>query len=56
MLDDDRLYDVAVTFVPGIGDINAKKLISYFGSAKELFSSTGMPRKARTMRCTHIPI
>lgn len=40
MLDDDRLYDVAVTFVPGIGDINAKKLISYFGSAKELFSSS----------------
>lgn len=40
MLDDDRLYDVAVTFVPGIGDINAKKLISYFGSAKQLFSSS----------------
>ena len=23
MFDDDRLYDVAVTFVHGIGDINA---------------------------------
>ena len=40
MLDDDRLYDVAVTFVHGIGDINAKKLISYFGSAKALFSAS----------------
>ena len=40
MLDDDRLYDVAVTFVHGIGDINAKKLISYFGSAKNMFHSS----------------
>jgi len=36
---DDRLYDVALTFVHGIGDISAKKLISYFGSAKNMFTS-----------------
>ena len=40
MLDDDKLYDVAVTFVRGIGDINAKKLITHFGSAKDLFSAS----------------
>lgn len=40
MLDDDKLYDVALTFVHGIGDINAKKLLSYFGSAKSFFSSS----------------
>ena len=40
MVDDDRLYDVALTFVHGIGDINAKKLLSFFGSAKDLFASS----------------
>lgn len=37
---DDRLYDVAIAFLHGIGDINAKKLISYFGTSKDLFSSS----------------
>ena len=46
MLDDDRLYDVAITFVHGIGDINAKKLLSYFGSARQFFSSSLKELKA----------
>lgn len=40
MPSDDRIYDVAITFLHGIGDINAKKLLSYFGTAKDLFASS----------------
>ncbi|MCF8367751.1 MAG: DNA-processing protein DprA [Bacteroidales bacterium] len=31
------LYQIAITLIPGIGDINAKKLISYCGSARSVF-------------------
>ena len=34
---DTRIYDLAISFLDGIGDINAKKLISYFSNAKEVF-------------------
>lgn len=36
---DDRLYDLAISFLPGIGDVNARKLISRFGNLKKLFNS-----------------
>ena len=36
-MDDERLYQVALSMIPGIGDIMAKTLVSYCGSAKEVF-------------------
>ncbi len=36
-MDDERIYQVALTMVPGIGDVTAKTLVSYCGSAKEIF-------------------
>jgi DNA processing protein len=37
---DERLYSLAVSFLSGVGDINAKKLISRFGSAESIFKSS----------------
>lgn len=37
---DDRLYNLAISFLSGVGDINAKKLISKFGSAESVFKSS----------------
>ncbi len=34
---DEKIYQVALSMVPGIGDIIAKTLLSYCGSAKEVF-------------------
>ena len=36
---DSRIYDLAISFLDGIGDINAKKLISYFSSTKAIFDA-----------------
>ena len=36
-MDDDKIYQVALSMVPGIGDVTAKTLISYCGSAHEIF-------------------
>ena len=36
-MDDERLYQVALSMIPGIGDIMAKTLVSYCGSAREVF-------------------
>lgn len=36
---DERLYNLAISFLPGIGDVTARKLISRFGSAKKLFEA-----------------
>lgn len=37
-MNDEKLYQVALKFIHGIGDINAKQLISYCGSAKAIFN------------------
>lgn len=37
MNNDLLLYDIALTFLPGIGNINAKKIVTRFGSSKEIF-------------------
>jgi len=37
MLEEDLLYVLALQRAKGIGDINAKKLLAHFGSARELF-------------------
>ncbi len=39
MTSEDRLYNLAISFLPGIGDVNARKLISRFGNVKKLFNS-----------------
>ena len=31
------LYEVAITLIPGVGDVNAKKLIAYCGGAEAVF-------------------
>lgn len=41
-MDEEKIYQVALSMVPGIGDINAKSLLSYCGSASGVFRcSTG---------------
>lgn len=38
-MSDEKLYQVALKFIHGIGDVNAKQLVSYCGSAKAIFNS-----------------
>ena len=33
-------YQIAISLIPGIGDVNAKKLISYCGAAEAVFRET----------------
>lgn len=35
-----RLYEIALTFIPQIGDKNARALFNHFGSAKEILAAT----------------
>jgi DNA processing protein len=37
---EEKLYQLALTLVPGLGDILVKTLISYIGSAQEVYSAT----------------
>ena len=37
---DECLYNLAISFLSGVGDVNSKKLISYFGSAKNVFNAS----------------
>ena len=36
-MNDDLLYEVALTLVPGVGDVNGKKLVAYCGGAEAVF-------------------
>jgi len=36
-MDDERVYQVALSMIPGVGDVMAKTLVSYCGSASEVF-------------------
>ena len=38
-MNDEKLYQIALKFIHGIGDVNAKQLVSYCGSAKQIFTS-----------------
>jgi len=38
-MDQEKIYQVAMEFIPGIGDSNAKNLISYTGSASAVFKA-----------------
>ena len=35
----DLLYQIALTLIPNIGDVNAKALVNHFGSAKAIFEA-----------------
>ena len=37
---DEILYQIAITLIPGIGDISGKKFIAYCGSAEAVFKET----------------
>lgn len=37
MTSDEKLYDLAISFLPGIGDVNARKLLSRFGTTRNIF-------------------
>ena len=36
---EDLLYQIALTLVPGIGDINAKALLARYGDAASIFQA-----------------
>lgn len=38
-MSDEKLYQVALALIPGIGSINAKSLVSYCGSVKGIFEA-----------------
>src|ERR1035437_2120198 len=37
MSDESLLFKIGITLIPGIGNVNAKKLISYCGSVEQIF-------------------
>jgi DNA processing protein len=37
MIEEDLLYQIGLTLINGVGDVNAKSLLAYCGSAKEVF-------------------
>jgi DNA processing protein len=40
MESEEKLYNLAIAFLPGIGDVNARKLISRFGSSQRIFNAS----------------
>lgn len=40
MTNDQKLYEIALTLVSGIGDVNGKKLVAYCGGAEAVFCET----------------
>lgn len=47
---DERVYQVALTMLPGIGPVSAKRLISYCGSAENVF----LEKKKQLLKIPHI--
>ncbi|MEO6814944.1 MAG: DNA-processing protein DprA [Ginsengibacter sp.] len=39
-MQDDLLYQIALTLIPNIGDVHAKALVNHFGSAEAIFHAT----------------
>ena len=39
-MSDEILYQIAITLIPGIGDISGKRFVSYCGSAKAVFKES----------------
>jgi DNA processing protein len=38
-MDEDSLYKLALSYIPGVGNVTARALLSYCGSAKKVFST-----------------
>ncbi|HDO27266.1 MAG TPA: DNA-protecting protein DprA, partial [Bacteroidetes bacterium] len=38
MLNEPLLYQLAITLIPGIGDVNGKNLVAYCGSPEAVFN------------------
>jgi len=38
-MNNDLLYQIALTLVPNIGDVHAKTLVNYFGNAQSIFKA-----------------
>ncbi|PZP41335.1 MAG: DNA-protecting protein DprA, partial [Pseudopedobacter saltans] len=38
-MNDERIYELALACIPNIGSVHIKNLLSYFGSAKDIFSA-----------------
>jgi DNA processing protein len=39
-MDDEKIFQVSLSMIPGIGDVTAKTLLSYCGSAREIFKKS----------------
>lgn len=39
-MNDERIYQLALSLIPNIGSVHIKKLLEYFGSAQDVFRST----------------
>ncbi len=38
--DEEKIFQIALSIIPQIGVINARRLMSYMGTAKDIFKST----------------
>jgi DNA processing protein len=39
-MNDEKIYQIAIGMIPGVGDILSKQLVSYCGSAKQVFNQS----------------
>jgi len=46
LMSDELLYQIALTLIPGVGDVNGKKLVAYCGSVEAVFKE----KKAALMK------
>jgi len=48
--EEEKIYQIALSIIPQIGVINARRLISYMGTAKDIFKST----RSQLLKIPHI--
>ncbi len=48
--DEEKIYQIALSIIPQIGVINARRLMSYMGTAKDIFKST----RSQLLKIPHI--
>jgi DNA processing protein len=47
---EEKIYQIALSIIPQIGVINARRLMSYMGTAKNIFKST----RSQLLKIPHI--